>query len=352
MLVLCYNEHMAEKLISDRIIFPSKVSQSRFVSKVKNGLGISYKELAELLCIHQKTLASWKNGEFRMPFYVAIKLAKISGVIIPKTAKKLLWHDHLRIIAHKGGINKTKIYGAVTNDEAYRKNKWREWWEKEGKFQKKIIFERKIIQYPRSSIELAEFIGIMIGDGGIASFHISITLDALTDKDYGDFVTTLVKNLFGITPKQYPKKRSRAFDIIVHSKELVDFCQSLGLPIGNKIRQKINIPDWIKHEEKFAVACLRGLFDTDGSVFIHRYVVKKKQYSYPKISFASRSPLLLESVSHILDYLAIVNRRSRDEIKIESKRDVRKYYSLVGTHNPKHAEKLIHYKVTEGCAEW
>ena len=52
-----------------------------------------------------------------------------------------------------------------------------------------------------------------------------------------------------------------------HSLKLINFLEDKGFKPGNKIKNKLRIPSWIKNNRKFLKACLRGLYDTDGSVY-------------------------------------------------------------------------------------
>lgn len=149
-----------------------------------------------------------------------------------------------------------------------------------------------------------------------------------------------IKELFNISPKIYKKKGSLAIDIVAHRKNLVEFCNSIGLVIGNKLKQGLDIPQWIKDNKEYSIACVRGLVDTDGSVFAHKYKTNGKEYSYKKVSFTSMSTSLLHSVLSILKEFGIRSRihKNRD-IRIESVADVKKYFCIFNTSNPKHLKR-------------
>lgn len=91
-------------------------------------------------------------------------------------------------------------------------------------------------------------------------------------------------------PRRFIPKGTKVFRIYVSRSELVKFCKDIGLVIGHKIEQKIDVPDWIKKNEKYFRACLRGLVDTDGCVFTHRYKVN---------GITIKSLLLLVYQSHL-----------------------------------------------------
>ena len=331
---------MDDRYTSNRIKFKNKNDQSKYLMDAKQKLDISWKKIANILHIHQRTLRDWVREEFKMSHKSLKILEKITKI---KAHDYIIvdFNKHLSRISSLGGkanLMKNKLIGG---DKLNRKEKWYEWYEKGGK--EKLRKSRIInINIPEFSVDLAEFVGIMLGDGGIAPHHISVTLNSLDEKKYSTFIIKLIKNLFNVTPKIYFKKESHALDIVVHRKLLVDFCLEIGLKKGNKIKQNIDIPDWIKSNQDFAKSCLCGLFDTDGSVYKHSYFSKGKKYSYTKISFSSASPLLISSVSEILKNIGFYARIGRQclSVHIDSRKDVDRFVSLIGTHNPKHKMKL------------
>ncbi len=70
---------------------------------------------------------------------------------------------------------------------------------------------RKKILLPKHSIHLAEFFGIMLGDGGINNpWQATITLNATKDREYSRYIKELIKFLFGLPPRVlYIKRRTR-----------------------------------------------------------------------------------------------------------------------------------------------
>lgn len=110
---------------------------------------------------------------------------------------------------------------------------------------------------------------------------------------------------------------------------------------GNKVRQQVDIPEWVKKKRPYAIACLRGLIDTDGCVIIHRYRSRGKLYRYGKIGYTSRSFPLLTAASGILSELGIGHRMMKGgyDIRIEAMEEVKKYFQIVGTSNPKHLKR-------------
>ena len=145
-------------------------------------------------------------------------------------------------------------------------------------------------------------------------------------------------------PAIYEDKEDSVFDVTISRVELVRYCiNDLGLKIGNKVKQQVDVVDWIKQNKKFMIACVRGLIDTDGSVFDHKYRVNGKSYSYKKMDFSSSSRPLLSSVYAFLKNLGLKPRITKDgkKIRLESVEDVKKYFRLIGSHNPKHLNRYF-----------
>lgn len=178
-----------------------------------------------------------------------------------------------------------------------------------------------------------------MGDGGISNYQMVVTLHDTTDLKYAGFVMRLAEKLFGVRPSVYHHTKYAANNIVISRRELVQFLHRAGLPIGNKVRQRFDMPKWVKRSRKLSVACVRGLVDTDGCVIIHRYRVRGKLYQYKKLSFTSRSRPLQQSVAKILAGLGMRARISGYDVRLDSILDMQKYFSLVGTHNPKHLKR-------------
>lgn len=39
---------------------------------------------------------------------------------------------------------------------------------------------------------------------------------------------------------------------------------------GSKYKQNVRVPDWIRKNTEYTIICLRGLFETDGSIYLDR----------------------------------------------------------------------------------
>ena len=183
----------------------------------------------------------------------------------------------------------------------------------------------------------------MLGDGSINKNIIKISLDSESDKNYIIYTSKLLKKLFGVKPTFYINKKARVVDLIIHRRNLVDFCVSIGLVIGNKVKKNADIPNWIKENDDLSIACVRGLIDTDGCFYKHRYNSNGKLYTYTKIAFTSKCSNIIKSVREILIKQGICVRITKDgnDVRVENRKGVDRYLKIFNTHNIKFKDKII-----------
>lgn len=195
---------------------------------------------------------------------------------------------------------------------------------------------RKKVLLPEPSIHLAEFFGIMLGDGGINNpWQANITLNAVKDYEYSLYVKRLIKRLFAITPTSFIYKTRKAVRILINGTSIVDFLVSKGLPRGNKLKAGLKIPQWILHKAEYRRAVVRGLIDTDGCIFIHIHTVAGKIYRNIGLTFSSRSPELIYQVAAVFEKSGImphISARGTD-IYLYRKEAVEQYLQIFGSSN-------------------
>src|SRR3989344_1870331 len=320
-----------------RILLP-KGEQNKLIEKILSK--ISVVEAAKLCSLSERTIRDWRREKFLIHKGAIELLCNTTGTSLPKKFQEK--KDYWTLNPYMGAAATLKKYGAVGGNPEYRKKRWHEWWNKKGKFINNPILHRKPIIKPSKCLELAEFIGIMLGDGGISNWRqqIRITLNNKDDKEYIKFVYNLTEKLFGKKPSILKRKGAQASDISVSNMNLVDYLITVGLKSGNKFKLQVDIPDWIKNNKAYSIMCVRGLVDTDGCIFNHKYKSRGKFYSYKKLSFTSYSQPLRKSVYSIFKSLGITSRLySYRDVRIDSQKDMVKYFKVIGSHNPKHLNR-------------
>jgi hypothetical protein len=198
----------------------------------------------------------------------------------------------------------------------------------------------KEIKRPPRSVELAKFIGIMLGDGSIRSkYQFTVSFNYKTDREFAEYVARLIKRLFAVEHIISKKKDGLGADIVVSSASVIDFLLEQGLKAGNKVKNQVDIPSWINGDMEFQKACLRGLVDTDGSLYCHKYKVNNKWYEYLKLDFTSCSKPLLKSAYGIFLNLGIKASLKGVHITVSAKTEVNKYLATVGSSNTKFLDR-------------
>lgn len=299
----------------------------------------SVEKIAQICSCSPRTIRDWRREKFDMQLACAQSLSKHVRTPLPKNIIIRDRYAHVQRAGRKGARVTIARYGHMPIDEQHRKAQWQKWWKKVGQFRQPPQFKAKGTHKPGKSVELAEFIGTMMGDGGLSKYQACITLHHIDDREYINFIAKRIRKLFHIQPALYHLPKKSVYNIVVSRSEIVKYLHALGLPIGNKVRQEFDIPDWIRKNRKFAIACVRGLVDTDGSVFTHSYTVKGKLYSYKKLSFCSRSKPLQHSVARILTDVGMRARISGYDVCLDSIADMEKYFALIGSNNPKHLKR-------------
>lgn len=106
------------------------------------------------------------------------------------------------------------------------------------------------------SNELAELVGILLGDGGISRKVIVISIHSQA-KEFIERVRKLVKSVFKYDVKFHKRKNKNVIDLKIHSVSRVECLLRLGLKTGNKVEKQVRVPNWIKVNNFYFISCIR-----------------------------------------------------------------------------------------------
>jgi hypothetical protein len=194
---------------------------------------------------------------------------------------------------------------------------------------------------PPKSRYLAEFCGIVLGDGAVSESQLQITLNSIVDRSYVQYVGALILELFGYTPSIYARKNCNATVLVITGVKFIQLLQSLGLQIGDKVRNQVDVPLWIKANSEFSRWCVRGLMDTDGGIFQHHYKVNGKQYEYLKTCFSNLSQPLRHFVYNTLMVNGLHPKlRGMNHVWLYSESETCKYMRSIGSSNERLLSKF------------
>lgn len=177
---------------------------------------------------------------------------------------------------------------------------------------------------------LAEFFGIMLGDGHLSHFQVVITLGTKELK-YAEYVSSLIEENFNVKPR-IAVRGERYRDVYVGSVEITSWLFNEGL-VHNKVKSQVDIPNWIFSDKEFMKRFLRGFFDTDGSVYKLRYGIQ--------ISLKNHSRPLLVSLQRMLKGLGYrPSRVSNDSVYVTNIYDIMRFFEEIQPANIKHKKRF------------
>src|SRR3989344_961923 len=203
----------------------------------------------------------------------------------------------------------------------------------------------KDIRTPIRDQDLAEFMGIMLGDGHLSNFQVSIATNSETDIDHAHHIANLIRELFGVKAKISFKKKERAVTVVASSIKLVRLIHRYGMPIGNKLKLGLNIPGWIIKNKLFQKTFIKGLFDTDGCIYLDHHEIKNKIYKNLGWTITSYSGKLRTDVMVILRSLGYspTCRGSQMSVYMRRKNDIERYFQEIWSNNRKHLKRYKNY---------
>lgn len=318
--------------------------QKEFLLNIQNKSGLSTDELAKIAGVVPRSYRDWKREKLCMRLKAARDFSSRFNVQLPEQVDEMesRWKKFKSEKGKIGGFACLKKYGNPATAEGRKKGGSRTL---SILRERGVIPRRKIYSLPkRYSKELAEFTGAILGDGGLTPSQLQITLNSLKDSEYAFFLKRVGGKLFGEEPKLLKRKNQNAVCLYYNGELLSKYLVKIGLKVGNKIKLQVDVPSWIKSKKNYRVACLRGLMDTDGGIFIHKYKVNQKQYCYKKICFTNRSVPLLYFVKKTLEELSftpkLITKVENKKVWLYNEQEVKNYMRRVGSHNERLLRQL------------
>jgi len=206
------------------------------------------------------------------------------------------------------------------------------------KFDKKIGF----------SEDLAEIIGIMMGDGGIYLDRLSKYQTHVAfhkeEKQYMNYVKKLLEQYFNY--KFCITELSNEFLLRNTSVFVGNYLIVCGLKSGNKIQNKLTVPPWIFHNRIFLFRFIRGFFDTDGCVY-------KKYNHYAQIQIKLGSKDMLISVKQVLINLEFHPTKIQKTLNngnigwkfyLSRQKEIERFFREIKPMNSKHVQRFSKIK--------
>jgi len=204
------------------------------------------------------------------------------------------------------------------------------------------------------SIELAEIIGIVLGDGGMyfseekRNYETLVCFNKL-EASYRDAVKLLLEAYF-LNYKFFIYEAPSEFLVKNGSSFIPKYLVEAGLRLGNKTENEIAIPVWVFGNKGYVIACVRGIFDTDGSVYC-----KYAHYAQVQFKFASR--VTLESVRAAVESLGFHPTKAIQDygfkkhlswkFYLSQQKEIENFFEEIKPRNEKHVERYNQIKLKQ-----
>lgn len=199
--------------------------------------------------------------------------------------------------------------------------------------EKKVGYQNKrsdVFIPKKRTKELAEFFGIMMGDGSLSKNQVMVTLGSKEDS-YVDYVSELMSNIFK-TKTSVSTRKAGYKDVYIGSVDLSNWLVREGL-VFNKVKNQVDVPKWVLQKDEFMISFLRGFFDTDGSVYKIRHGVQA--------SYTNRSLPLLEAARYMLKKLGYSpSKESVFKVYLTKKVDLEKFLREIKPSNEQKLNKM------------
>jgi len=116
-------------------------------------------------------------------------------------------------------------------------------------------------------------IGLALGDGNLSNPNKrAVRLRISCDKNY----PTLYKRIAESLQLLLPNNKVSIIDRDLHCLDISVYSNYLETLLGwrakggSKFIQNVSVPSWIKEAREYKISCLRGLIETDGSIYNDR----------------------------------------------------------------------------------
>jgi hypothetical protein len=142
---------------------------------------------------------------------------------------------------------------------------------------------------------LAYMVGVAFGDGNLSNPNgRAVRLRISCDIKYPKLIKKISESLSVLLPENKVsavQRKCHCVDISCYSNKLEGYL-GWSASLGPKHKQNLSVPNWIKVRKKYTILCLRGLFETDGSVY--------KDRNYIMINFVTIIPGLANDVIEMI----------------------------------------------------
>lgn len=323
-------KHAKDNLLSKRVFFVSEAIRVDFFARLKSKFN-SWADLINHFGLYKSKFERFRYGINSIPYNIFLEFFS-------------LFNKEEKEYFNKNIFLKDKNWGSKKGGKStYSKHK--EIFEKGRKIGSKVTKYHFDIRIPLTK-DIGELIGAFIGDGFTNKYGriyvTQFTGDAKLDKDY--IISILQPIIKNISKNSNPiiSQFENTMRMTVYSKEFYDLLTKRFSLTAGKKAYTVTIPGEIleSKDQKIVDYCIRGIFDTDGSIFLDR----RKAYNKPyvRIGLEMKSKELIKQVKKLLTERGINARETKnwDRIQINGIKECKKFVDRIGFSNKRHLDKI------------
>lgn len=177
---------------------------------------------------------------------------------------------------------------------------------------------------------LAYIIGVALGDGNLSNPNgRAVRLRITCDLKYPKLIQKMCRAIKRLLPNNKVSIISKPTfcNISCYSNKWENLLGWQALE-GPKHKQKVSIPKWVMDDVQYAIPCLRGLLETDGSIYIDR--------GYKMANFVTIIRPLADNVMDIIARLGFkaniytINTTPKTRYTIRVSKNIEEFIKVVG----------------------
>lgn len=187
---------------------------------------------------------------------------------------------------------------------------------------RKNIYE-EIYKPFKKDCNLAFLYGMTLGDGNLHKFPRTECLRIAlgTDKPLLiKYVAYIVQIVISKNPTIHTSSTAACSYVTIYQKHL---SKRLGIPLGARGKISINFPYWIWKDLSLLQACLKGLFEAEGSLSVH---IPTCTYNF---AFSNTNVSLLDEVEKALRKFDMHPERRNNAVRLRKRKEVEKFREII-----------------------
>lgn len=190
---------------------------------------------------------------------------------------------------------------------------------------KKLGKIRTIYPDLEKNSDLAELIGVILGDGHIRKFPRTDELSIFSNSNNPGFVNRyaqLVEKIFDKKPAVTFHSGKNCKRIRIYQKHIQS---RLDIPYSPRGKSVIKVPNWVFRNRRHIVRYLRGLYEAEGCFCKH---LPTSTY---KLFFSNKNKSMLNNVFHLMEKLDFHPHMSKNHysVQISKKEEVLRALDLL-----------------------